>query len=85
MYKLVLAVATIAVISAAPAQARHVKHHQGHFAQYGATGPMAYPGEYAHYGRDPYGVYVGNQEVGRDPDPNVRQRLLSDYDYLYRW
>ena len=28
---------------------------------------------------DPYGVYLGGREIGRDPDPNVRQQLLRDY------
>jgi len=29
--------------------------------------------------RDPIGVYVDGQEVGRDPDPGVRQELKQEY------
>lgn len=28
---------------------------------------------------DPLGVYVNGQEVGRDPDPNIRSEILRDY------
>jgi hypothetical protein len=92
MFKLLLAAATIAAISFAPAEARHVKRHQhadststAHNRPDPYGGRNAFPGDYAHYGPDPYGVYVGGQKVGRDPDPNVRQRMLLDYDYLYSW
>jgi hypothetical protein len=83
MFRPLLAAAAIAAVSIAPAEARHIKRHQHTWS--GTAGRLAFPGDYAHYGRDPYGVYVGGQEVGRDPDPNVRQRMLSDYDYLYSW
>ena len=36
-------------------------------------------------GPDPYGVYIGGHKIGRDPDPNVRQQLVSDYLYEHRW
>ena len=28
---------------------------------------------------DPAGVYVDGQEVGRDPDPNIRSTLRDEY------
>lgn len=28
---------------------------------------------------DPYGVYIDGQEIGRDPDPNIRSSLRSEY------
>ena len=28
---------------------------------------------------DPYGVYVDGREIGRDPDPNIRSSLQSEY------
>ena len=31
--------------------------------------------------QDPYGVYWGNQEIGRDPDPNIREQLGREYLY----
>ena len=39
----------------------------------------AYPGAYA---RDPEGVYIENEEVGRDPDPNVRLQLRKDSESI---
>lgn len=29
--------------------------------------------------RDPIGVYIDGKEIGRDPDPNVREELKSEY------
>ena len=31
--------------------------------------------------QDPYGVYWGGQEIGRDPDPNIREELGREYLY----
>ena len=28
---------------------------------------------------DPYGAYVDGREIGRDPDPNIRSSLQSEY------
>ncbi|MDQ8728541.1 hypothetical protein [Bradyrhizobium sp. LHD-71] len=28
---------------------------------------------------DPYGVYIDGQEIGRDPDANIRSSLRSEY------
>ena len=28
---------------------------------------------------DPYGVYVQGQEIGRDPDANIRSSLRNEY------
>jgi hypothetical protein len=58
---------------------------QGGVPYYSVIGGVPYyPGAY-HQGPDPWGVYFGNQMVGRDPDPNVRQQLQNDYSYLYAW
>ena len=86
-FSMILAIAAIAAISATPASARHLKrHHHLPYAPLAEVqgGVPYYPGAY-HRGPDPYGVYFGNQMVGRDPDPNVRQELQNDYSYLYSW
>jgi hypothetical protein len=28
---------------------------------------------------DPFGAYVNGREIGRDPDPNIRQELRNEY------
>jgi hypothetical protein len=28
---------------------------------------------------DPYGAYIDGREIGRDPDPNIRSSLQSEY------
>ena len=28
---------------------------------------------------DPFGVYMNGREIGRDPDPNIRQELRNEY------
>jgi hypothetical protein len=93
------AVAMIAAPATAKHVKRH-HHHDWHAAANQPPHPRWHPnaggvpyipgayrppntGPYA--GRDPYGVYFGNQEVSRDPDPNVRQELIYDYSYLYSW
>ena len=83
---MIIAAAVITAISAAPASARHLKHPQvAPMQAFAAQGGVPYqPGAW-HAGPDPYGVYFGNQMVGRDPDPNVRQQLKNDYSYLYSW
>ena len=92
--KIILAAAALATISAAPASARHLRHHHYSYAPHAVQAPVYgayaqggvpyYPGAY-HPGPDPYGVYFGGEKVGRDPDPNVRQQLQNDYSYLYSW
>ena len=81
---MILAAAAIAAVSAAPASARHLKRvHPAPMAA-AVQDSIPAPGGY-NSGPDPYGVYFGNRMVGRDPDPNVRRRLQSDYSYLYSW
>ena len=83
--KMIFAVAAITMISLTSASARHLDHHSRYAPRYHAQGGVPYdPGAYR-WGPDPYGVYFGSEEVGRDPDPNVRQELQNDYSYLYSW
>ena len=28
---------------------------------------------------DPFGVYMNGREIGRDPDPNIREELRNEY------
>jgi len=75
--------ATAAIVVTAPASARHLKHPHAYAPAYNAQNRApAYPGA---YGRDPDGVYIENEEVGRDPDPNVRRQLQNDYGFMYGW
>jgi hypothetical protein len=61
------------------------RYSQGPWYGAYAQGGFPYaPGAY-HRGPDPYGVYFGGEKVGRDPDPNVRQRLQDDYSWLYSY
>jgi hypothetical protein len=71
MKTIVLATA-LALAAAAPALAKssdamhHVRHHAAN-----ANALVAAP--------DPIGVYVDGQEVGRDPDANIRATLREEY------
>jgi len=83
--RMFFAVTAIALMTA-PAIAKQVRHHHpvGQNA-YGASGGVPFDAGAYHRGPDPDGVYFGNEEVGRDPDPNVRQQLQNDYGHLYGW
>jgi hypothetical protein len=71
MKTIVLATA-LALAASAPALAKssdamhHVRHHAAN-----ANAVFAAP--------DPIGAYVDGQEVGRDPDANVRATLRDEY------
>ncbi len=74
MKSIVLATAIAAVLAgpalAAPNKMTHnVRHTQQQLRDSNA----------AVTANDPIGVYVNGQEVGRDPDPNIRSEILRDY------
>jgi hypothetical protein len=73
MKSIVLA-AAIAASLAGPALAKpaNVMHHT-------RQSPHAMNAHAAFTAPDPYGVYVDGREVGRDPDPNIRSSLRSEY------
>src|SRR5438105_3016547 len=74
----IAALATMLATAPADAGQRHKRVHVQQapagnaFGSYGAGG-YSQPG-------DPYAVYATNgRYIGRDPDPNVRQRLWIEY------
>lgn len=68
-----IALATaVALISVGPALARPAHVRMSHHVPVPHSS-LAAP--------DPYGAYVGGQEVGRDPDPNIRA-TIRDEDYV---
>jgi hypothetical protein len=70
-----IALATaIAVISAAPALAKTGEHVQHVRASHHVMVPHA-----SFAAPDPYGAYVDGQEIGRDPDANIRSTLRDEY------
>ena len=73
MRTIVLATA-LALAASAPALAKStdVMHHAR--AAHHMTSPNA-----AVAAPDPYGVYIEGQEIGRDPDPNIRSTLRDEY------
>ena len=75
------AIAAVAVLAPALASAHPVRHQHMRAAPVTRLAPSAYRYGSSYGGPDPYGVYFGGQQIGRDPDPNVRQQLL--YDWLY--
>jgi len=86
--KTILAALILAAVAATPAAAKHKRHAhwQNSYAHMGYAGPgLSYGGSPRYWQPDPYGAYVGGYQVGRDPDPNVRQMIERDYYYIYGW
>jgi len=76
-----LAVAGLVMNSVCASAARiHHANHNWQRPQSQLHAPDAIPGRL-----DPNGVYVDGVEIGRDPDPNVRQRLYDEYFYMRGW
>jgi hypothetical protein len=72
MKPIVLATALVAFLAGpalAASKPTHNMRHEQHFKNANAS-VMA---------RDPIGVYVDGQEIGRDPDANVRSAIQRDY------
>jgi len=70
-----IALATaIALVSVAPAFAKSAEHVQHMRASHHVMVPHA-----SFAAPDPYGVYVDGQEIGRDPDANIRSTLRQEY------
>ena len=70
----------IAIVTAGPALAKptdvprsgsHVAHVRSAHGQVHVQAPAAKT--------DPFGAYVNGREIGRDPDPNIRQELRNEY------
>jgi hypothetical protein len=69
---LAAAIAAAAVVSPALAKSTNVTQHVRHSQR-------ALDAKAAFNAPDPYGVYVGGQEIGRDPDANIRSSLRGEY------
>ena len=80
-----LAAAVVLMPALASAHPMHHRHHMRSAAVAQTAAPFAYRHDGSFCGPDPYGVYLGGQKIGRDPDPNVRQQLVYDYLYEHRW
>jgi hypothetical protein len=78
MKKLALIAASAAVLATSPVLAAPAKHH--HLAR-NAHAQMQIPTQMGQNPSqaDPYDVYVDGHYAGRDPDPNVREELKSDW------
>jgi len=76
------ALATAVLLAPAVGVAHPVRH-----AHVAAVQPASSPYQHrsSYGGPDPYGVYIGGQKIGRDPDPNVRQQLVYDWIYEHSW
>ena len=71
MKTIVLATALALAVSApALAKPSDAMHHMRHNAM--NTSPVVAP-------PDPIGAYVDGQEIGRDPDANIRATLQDEY------
>jgi hypothetical protein len=72
--KAIVLAAVLAAVAGSPALAKSQKavhnFRQAH-AQVDTRATVAAP--------DPYGVYVGGKEIGRDPDANIRSSLSEEY------
>jgi hypothetical protein len=66
-----LAVLMTGAALAAPEHAVHRMHHQDRYSNSNAS-----------VQRDPDGVYINEQEIGRDPDPITREQLHDQYYQL---
>ena len=82
--KAIVAALILAAVTATPAAAKQKPqtYPQNSYVNPG-DGPGVFSGNPRNWQPDPYGVYVGGSQVGRDPDPNVRQLLERDYGYMY--
>jgi hypothetical protein len=72
--KAIVLAAVLAAVAGSPALAKSQKavhnFRQAH-AQVDTRAAVTAP--------DPYGVYVGGKEIGRDPDPAIRSSIADEY------
>jgi hypothetical protein len=54
-----------------PRSGSHDAHARSAHAQVHAQNPAAKT--------DPFGAYMNGKEIGRDPDPNIREELRNEY------
>jgi hypothetical protein len=73
--RIIVLAAVIAAVAGSPALAKsqnaHQQFRQAHARQLDTRASVAAP--------DPFGVYVGGREIGRDPDANIRSSLGEEY------
>ena len=77
-------IATAMTGGAVEAQGLHQSRHAAHHVEGQRHQHVLHPRPPSE-ALDPYGVYFGGVEVGRDPDPNVRRELYNDYMFIYGW
>ena len=83
---ILLAAVAAAALSPGFASARSDHSHRAPHAAIARIAPTLPSANYGSYsGPDPYGVYIGGEKIGRDPDPNVRQELVYDWLYEHSW
>lgn len=71
--KTIVLAAAIAVLATGSAFAatNHTTHHLRHERRLSDSN--------ATMARDPLGVYIDGREIGRDPDPAIREELYNEY------
>jgi hypothetical protein len=67
----VTAGAALAKPTDVPRSGSHDAHARSAHAQVHAQAPAAKT--------DPFGAYMDGKEIGRDPDPNIREELRNEY------
>jgi hypothetical protein len=72
MRTIILATALAAVLAGPALAASHTPHQLRHDRQ-------VMDSNAAMLTNDPIGVYVNGKEVGRDPDPNIREEIQREY------
>lgn len=68
---IVTAGAALAKPTDVPRSGSHDAHARSAHAQVHAQTPAAKT--------DPFGAYMNGKEIGRDPDPNIREELRNEY------
>lgn len=75
MKSIVLASGLVLVLAGGPAFAANNTTSANQRHQH----PAAHAESHAQMLKDPYGVYIGGQEIARDPDPNIRDELGREF------
>jgi hypothetical protein len=74
--KTIVLASVVAVLATGSASAatNHTAHHPRHEHRLSDSN--------AFMSRDPLGVYIDGREIGRDPDPAIREELYNEYYQL---